>query len=52
MAIGESYGHHRAMIARLGAGPIARQQLLARLLHPSGYRRYLRSFRAHRGRVD
>jgi hypothetical protein len=32
MAIGESYGHHRAMIARLGAGPIARQQLLARLL--------------------
>jgi hypothetical protein len=52
MAVGEAYGYHRAMIARLRAGPIARQDLLARLLHPRGYRRYLRSFRAHRGRAD
>jgi hypothetical protein len=52
MALGESYGYHRAMIARLRAGRGPRQQLLDRLLHPQGYRRYLRSFRAHRGRVD
>ena len=52
MAVGETYGYHRAMIARLCGGPIARQQVLGRLLHPRGYRRYLRSFRAHRGRLD
>ena len=52
MAVGETYGYHRAMIARLCGGPIARRQVLGRLLHPKGYRRYLQSFRAHKGRVD
>jgi hypothetical protein len=52
MALGEAYGYHRAMLERLRAGPGSRQQLLDRLLHPRGYRRYLRSFKAHRGRID
>ena len=52
MALGEAYGYHRAMLARLRAGPSSRRQLLARVLHPRGYRRYLRSFKAHRGRLD
>jgi hypothetical protein len=52
MALGEAYGYHRAMLERLRAGPRSRRQLLARLLHPRGYRRYLRSFKAHRSRLE
>ena len=50
MALGESYGHHRAMLVRLGAGPSSRRRVLARLLHPRGYQRYLRSLKRQIGR--
>jgi hypothetical protein len=51
MAAGEAYGYHRAMLAQLQAGPGGRRRVLARLLHPHGYRRYLRSLKTRVGRA-
>jgi Uncharacterised nucleotidyltransferase len=51
MAAGEWYGYHRAMLAQLSAGPAPRRRVLARLLHPNGYRRYFRALRTHIGRA-
>lgn len=52
MAIGASYGFHRAMLAELAATPVARRRVLGRLLHADGYRRSLRSWRKHLSRAD
>lgn len=41
MGLGAWYGYHRAMIAELWSGPRGRRRVLARLVHPRGYRRYL-----------
>jgi len=51
MALGASYGFYRAMLAQLAAGPLARRRVLNRVLHPAGYRRWLRSWRQHVGRT-
>jgi hypothetical protein len=51
MAAGETYGYHRAILAEFGADASARRRLLARLLHPWGWRRYLRALRARIGRA-
>jgi hypothetical protein len=50
MAAGEWYGYHRAILAKLRAGRATRRQVLARLLHPRGYRRYFRTLQRHMGR--
>jgi len=51
MAAGDWYGYHQAMLAELGAGPAPRRRVLARLLHPKGYRRYSRALRTHMSRA-
>jgi hypothetical protein len=51
MAAGDWYGYHSAMLAELSAGPAPRRRLLARLLHPKGYRRYSRALRTHMTRA-
>jgi hypothetical protein len=49
MPVGGLYGYHRAIFYELCADPIRRRSVLSRLLHPAGYRDYLRYLKKYVG---